>query len=91
MQVGEAFPQALAFVRPHLTVSATILHLIGRSTVPEDWPRDALDLLWITREEAPGAGYYELAGLLDRIQIADPTLEADRRLQWLELRAPRFR
>ena len=91
VQLEDAFPQTLAFVRPHLTVSASILHFIGTSTVPEVWPRNTLDLVWTTRERASGMGYYELAGILDRLRSADPALEFDRRYQWLELRAPRFR
>ncbi len=91
VQAGDAFPEALASVRPHLTVSANILNFIDTSPVPDEWPREALDLLWTTREEVPGTSYFQLEGILDRLRAADPTIEPDRRFQWLELRAPRFR
>ncbi len=90
VQAGDAFPRALATVRSHLTVAAGILHLVRASAIPEDWPRETLDLLWTTRERAPGTGYYNLAEILDRLRAADPTLEPDRRFQRLELLAPRF-
>ncbi len=90
---GPAFPEAFAYLRPYLTPSTADwanIHFIGRSGAPEQHPAVVLELLWILCGPGFEGQSTELAKILDRLVVAMPALETDRRLQWLEQRAVRY-
>lgn len=88
---GDAFPEALAFVRPYLVPLETLdsHFFFMRSKHPEDFPRDVLNLLW-TFLSGSSAESFNIAEILDRLLQAAPELEVDRRFQWLDRRTLRF-
>lgn len=86
-----AFPYALKQLLPYLTLADThfSLHSIEKSDLPEKFPQETLVLLW--RIFGPGStGVYGLPKILERMIKADPLIELDRRLQWLDQKAVRF-
>lgn len=88
---AEAFPQALKQLLPYLTQvdGRFSLYSIEKSGLPESFPQETLTLLW--RLFGPGiAGGYELPKILGRMVKAEPTIELDRRFQWLDQNALRF-
>ena len=90
---GNAFPDALNQLRPYIAPFERgfgSLHSLVSSEVPETFPRETLDLLWMICGPNSQGAFYEIAGIIDRIVDADPALEVDRRLQWLESRAERI-
>ncbi|MDT0684158.1 SIR2 family protein [Roseicyclus sp. F158] len=89
---GAAFPEALIFLKPYITplegYSGT--YEINASTAPDDYPAETLTLLWILLGPDSQATSHDVPKLLDRLISADPKLERDRRLQWLEQRYIRY-
>ena len=83
---GDAFPEALKRMRPYISPlrGHNGLHEIEESQVPDRWPRDTLTLLWILCGPPSDGSFYELPKLIERIVAAEPSLEVDRRLQWLQ-------
>jgi len=63
---------------------------LTKSNLPERFPDACLDLVWILFGLGEVIDNYELPKLLDRMITAEPRLETDRRLQWLEHRVVRF-
>jgi hypothetical protein len=93
ISAGNAFPNALERVKPHLLPSLSDghgLYFIKSSTAPTDHPRATLDLLWILRGPSSRGSSFELGSILDVIVKAEPALEIDRRFQWLEGKAIRY-
>lgn len=88
---GDAFPEALAYVRPYLGPLETLnSHLLFNSSKhPEEFPLAVLNLLW-TVLSGSSAESFDIAQTLDRLLQAKPELEVDRRFQWLERRALRY-
>jgi hypothetical protein len=90
---SDAFPEALDLLRPYFLPAGAGrggLYPLSHSDLPDRFPSDCLDLVWILFGLGEVAENYELPKLLDRLIAADPLLEADRRLQWLEHRVVRF-
>lgn len=86
-----SFPEALSYLLPYLTpVTCTGLYLLERSNVPDDFPFDTLILLWRLFGTRTSLETYKIAPILDRMIKADPQIEFDRRLQWLNRHAMRF-
>lgn len=88
---GDAFPEALDYVRPYLVPLETLdsHFLFMDSKHPEEFPHKVLDLLWVVLSESFAEGF-NIAETLDRILQAAPELEVDRRFQWLDRRTLRF-
>ena len=90
---GNEFPDAIEQLRPYLVPFDRGLGLlpdISSSNVPERFPHETLGLLWLVCGPESRGSYYGISNIIDRLIEADPGLEADRRLQWLEHRAERF-
>lgn len=90
---GDRFPEALQLLRWNfkpLRDRRPGLFAVKRSEAPEKFPREVLDLLW-TLIGPTGPTGYDLAEILDRLRLADPALEVDRRLQSLDQRTIRLR
>lgn len=91
---GEAFPEALETIKPYLRPfdgDWVNIHFIQSSEVPERFPKETLELLWTICGPASRGQMTDLGEVLDRVIRADVRLEVDRRLQWLEQRAVRYR
>lgn len=88
---GDAFQEALAYVKPYLVpLEALDSHfLFNSSKHPEEFPRDVLNLLWAVLRGSV-AESFNIARTLDRLLQAAPELEVDRRFQWLDRRTLRF-
>ena len=90
---GDQFPTAVEFLQPYLSPynrGYGSLRSIDKSKVPEKFPREALNLLWLVCGPKSRGSFYEISKIIDRLIDADPGIEIDRRLQWLEQRAERF-
>lgn len=89
---NEAFPDALQFLMPYMSPSNSAVnsYQLGQSKAPENFPRQTLALLWKLFGSRSRSQLYEIDKILDRIVKADPEIEFDRRLQWLNQRAVRF-
>lgn len=88
---GDAFPEALEYVRPYLVPLETLdSHFFFMSSKhPEEFPHDVLNLLWKVLSGSSAEGF-NIAEVLDRLLQAAPELEVDRRFQWLDRRTLRF-
>ena len=89
---GGEFPAALAKLRPYISPydqGHGSLYGIQSSDAPERFPRETLELLWLVCGPKSSASFYELPKIIDRLIETDPTIETDRRLQWLEQHAQR--
>lgn len=88
---GDAFPEALEYVRPYLVPLETLdSHFFFMSSKhPEEFPHDVLNLLWIVLSGS-SAESFNIAEILDRLLQAAPELEVDRRFQWLDRKTLRF-
>lgn len=88
---GEAFPEALDYVKPYLVPLDTLdsHFFFMKSKHPEDYPHDVLNLLWIVLNGS-SAESFNIEKILDRLLQAAPELEVDRRFQWLDRRTLRF-
>jgi len=90
---GTAFPDAFGSLRHYLGALGNgwlSLHFLDSSSAPTQYPAASLDLLWILCGPASHGQSSELGKILDSIVAAEPTLEVDRRLQWLEQKAIRY-
>jgi len=90
---GVAFPDAFSVLRHYLGafgVGWHSLYFLDASLAPTQYPGTSLDLLWILCGPAGQGQSSELGKILDSIVAADPSLEVDRRLQWLEQKAVRY-
>lgn len=86
------FPNALRYLLPYIAPfeGRGTLYDIESTTAPEDHPLETLTLLWALLGPDSQAESYNLPKLLDRLVAANPLLETDRRLQWLEQRFMRY-
>lgn len=84
---GAAFDEAFSVLRHFLTpidggwCGVTLLDDAG---VVSANPKTCLDFLWLVSGPGASGQSMELAAVLDKIVEAAPSLEVDRRLQWLE-------
>ena len=81
------------FLRPYISRydrEYGSLHSIDQSEVPEKFPSENLTVLWMLCGPESQGSFYGMAAIIDRLIDADPDIEIDRRLQWLEQRAERF-
>lgn len=89
---ADAFPEALNQLLPYLTHQHGhgSLYSIESSEIPDRFPSETLTLLW--RLFGPGCthGVFEIPKILDRMIKAKPSIELDRRLQWLDQMALRY-
>ena len=90
---GDEFPAAFKQIDPYMVPfdgESLDLHFISSSQAPEKYPEDVLSLLWKVCGPDGRGIFYDLAEIIDRLIKADPKLEVDRRLQWLEHRGERY-
>jgi hypothetical protein len=90
---NDAFPEALELLRPYFMPRGAGrggTYSLTKSDLPDRFPGTCLDLVWILFGLGEKIDNYELPKLLDRLITAEPCLETDRRLQWLEHRVVRF-
>lgn len=88
---GDAFPEALEYVRPYLVPLETLdsRFIFRGSKHPEEFPHEVLNLLWIVLSGSSAESFH-IAEILERLLLVAPELEVDRRFQWLDRRALRF-
>lgn len=88
----DAFPEALEQLRPYLVPLAQYgsIHDIEQSKAPDKYPHETLKLLWTLCGPRSDQEFYELPKILGRLIEANPSIETDRRFQWLEQHSPRF-
>lgn len=72
---------------PYKRERASVHHIL-KSGAPEQSPLEVLDLLWIVFGR--GASSHDMGKVLDRLLAADPTIEVDRRFQFLMRRTTRY-
>ena len=90
---GDQFPTAVEFLHPYLSPydrGYGSLRSIDKSEVPEKFPRETLNLLWLVCGPKSRGSFYEISKIIDRLIDADPDIEDNRSLQWLEQHAERF-
>lgn len=89
---ADAFPEALKQLLPYLSGLERhgSLFAIKQSTVPDEFPMETLTLLWRLCGPGCSASLYDIPHILERIIEAQPAIETDRRLQWLNQRAVRY-
>ena len=89
---GDKFPAALEQLQPYMVPYRRhgSLYSIASSKAPEKFPRETLSLIWLVCGPESRGTFYEITKIIDRLIDADPEIEIDRRLQWLEQRAERF-
>lgn len=90
---GSEFPAAFQQLEPYIIPfdqGPGGLYSIESSQVPERFPPDTLSLLWLVCGPKSSGRFVGMAGIIDRLIEADPQVEVDRRLQWLENRAERY-
>jgi len=89
---ADAFPEALNQLLPYLThlQGHGSLYAIESSEVPEKFPSETLTLLW--KLFGPGCtnSLFGVPKVLERMIKAKPSIELDRRLQWLDQMALRY-
>ena len=86
---GEAFPEAFEQLRPYLMRHERNggIFSIKRSEIPEKFPHQTLSLLWHLFGPGHTGNLYGVPDILLRLINADPKIELDRRLQWLDQNA----
>ena len=92
VRAGNELPKALELLKPYLVPydqGYGSLHSIVSSEAPEKFPRETLDLLWLVCGRNSRGSFDEISEIIDRLIAAEPDIEIDRRLQWLEHRAMR--
>lgn len=92
LAAGDAFPDAFSYLQPYMTPLEGYRNtlVIERSQAPEAHPTETLALLWTLFGPESKTESSEVSKILDRIIAADPELERDRRLQWLDQRYLRY-
>ena len=89
---GAGFPTALELLKPYMVTydqGYGRISSIVSSDVPDKFPRETLDLLWLVCGRDSRGRFYDISKIIDRLVAAEPALETDRRLQWLENRGVR--
>ncbi|MBB3122459.1 SIR2 family protein [Pseudoduganella violacea] len=87
------FPDALLTMKPYLLPiqdDFVNLQFIIDSKVPENFPNETLELLWLMHGPGSPSQSVDIADVLDRIKAANKLTQYHRRFQWLEQRAVRY-
>lgn len=89
---ADAFPEALNQLQPYLTRlhGRGSLYAIESSEAPEKFPSDTLTLLWTLFGPGCTSSLFGVPKVLERMIKAKPSIELDRRLQWLDQMALRY-
>lgn len=89
---ADAFPEALNQLLPYLTYlhGRGSLYAIESSEAPEKFPSEILTLLWKLFGPGCTSSLYGVPKVLERMIKAKPSIELDRRLQWLDQMALRY-
>lgn len=89
---ADAFPEALNQLLPYLTHlhGHGSLYAIESSEVPERFPSETLTLLWKLFGPGCTSSLFGVPKVLERMIKAEPSIELDRRLQWLDQMALRY-
>lgn len=89
---ADAFPEALNQLLPYLTHlhGHGSLYAIESSEVPERFPSETLTLLWKLFGPGCTSSLFGVPKVLERMIKAKPSIELDRRLQWLDQMALRY-
>ncbi len=92
-QAGGAFPEALALIKPHLAYCEREWGDLSflKSATCTQYPSATLELAWVLCGPPSQSNSYDLAEILDALRAADPIIATDRRFQWLEDRAVRWK
>ena len=93
VNAGDECPRALEVLRPYVCPydqGYGSLHSITKSELPEKFPRETLDLVWLVCGPKSCGKFYEVSDVIDRLIKSDPDIESDRRLQWLKQRVERY-
>lgn len=92
IKAEDAFPEALEWVLPYLSVIEGYwgVYVIEKSAAPEKFPRETLALLWRLFGMDSTADLHGIPKILDRLIVAMPSIQFDRRLQYLDERAIRY-
>lgn len=83
---GDAFPEAFEQLRPYLVLLERNggVYPIKNSNIPENFPQQTLSLLWCLFGPGHTGHLSGVPEVLERLIQADPEIELDRRLQWLD-------
>ena len=83
---GDAFPEAFEQLRPYLVLLERNggVYPIRNSNIPENFPQQTLSLLWCLFGPGHTGHLSGVPEVLERLIQADPEIELDRRLQWLD-------
>ena len=89
---ADAFPEALNQLLPYLTPlhGRGSLYAIESSEAPDKFPGETLTLLWKLFGPGCTSSLYGIPKILERMIKAKPSIELDRRLQWLDQMALRY-
>lgn len=90
---GSEFPSALTLVRHYLVPfkgRRGDFHSLLASGIASEFPNETLDLLWLVCGRRGYGTSYDLAKIIDQLIAANPDIETDRRLQWLEQHTERL-
>lgn len=89
---GDAFPEAFDQLRPYIMrlVQNGGVYSIKKSKVPEDFPKQTLNLLWCLFGPGHTGNRTGVPELLERLVQAYPIIELDRRFQWLDHNAVHY-
>lgn len=92
VESGDAFPEALEQLLPHMSLLEGHggTYAIEQSEAPEKFARETLILLWKLFGPGTTSDLYGVPKILDRLIAALPSIELDRRLQWLYQKATRY-
>lgn len=88
----EAFPEALKQMLPYLLPMQG--HgdalFVSETDIAERFPQDTLRLLWRVFGPGSSSNAHGVPKILERLVIAHPPIEVDRRLQWLNAHASHY-
>ncbi len=90
---GSEFPSALALVSHYLVPfegRRGNFRSLMASGIASEFPNETLELLWLVCGRRGYGASYDLAKVIDQLIAANPDIETDRRLQWLEQHTERL-
>jgi hypothetical protein len=89
---GTAFPEAYDQLKPYLMrfERSGVVYPIQKSKAPEVFPQETLGLLWCLFGPGHTGNLSGVPEILERLIQANPEIEFDRRLQWLDQNAVHY-
>ena len=93
VRAGGEFPAALDRLKPYLLPfdgGHARLGTLASSGASGKFPQETLALIWLVCGPGSHGTFVGIAKIIDQLIAADPDIEVDRRLQWLERHAERF-